>query len=62
MFDIKGVAAEARKEIAEEKAKKAKSALVNKLRQLDAAEGVVANIKREIADLEQSLADGSFAG
>ncbi len=61
MIDIKAVKADARKQIAEEKATKAKTALVAKLRALDAAEGVVANIKREIADLEASIADGSFA-
>lgn len=62
MFDIKKVTEEARREIAEEKAKKAKEAIKSKLRSLAAAESVVANIKREIADLEASIAEGSFAG
>ncbi len=62
LIDIEAVKKEARKEIADESAKKAKAALVNKLRCLDSAEKVVANIKREIADLEQSIADGSFPG
>lgn len=60
MFDIKKVAEEARAEIAKEKAEKAKTALVKKLRDLDAAKRVVANIEREVKDLEESIADGSF--
>lgn len=60
MFDAKKVREEANKVIAEEKAEKAKIALVRKLRELDAAESIVSNIKREIADLEASISDGSF--
>lgn len=60
MFDIKKVKEEAAKEIAEEKGKKAKNALVAKLKQLDAAEQVVRHIRNEITDLEQSIADGTF--
>lgn len=59
-FDAKKVREEAAKVIAEEKTEKAKVALVKKLRELDAAESVVSNIKREIDDLEASIADGSF--
>lgn len=62
MFDIKKVKEDANKEIAEEKAERAKKALVAKLRELDAAKSVVANIERQIADLEASIADGSFVG
>ena len=58
--DIKSIKAEAEKQIAEERAAKAKTALVGKLRQKAAAEEVVKNIDREIADLEASIADGSF--
>lgn len=61
MIDIKKVKDEARAEIAKEKDEKAKVALVKKLRDLDAAERIVANIKREVEDLEASIADGSFA-
>lgn len=60
MFDIKKVKEEARKQIADEAAAKAKTALVGKLRALDSAKKVVSNIEREIADLEQSIEDGSF--
>lgn len=60
MFDIKAVRSEAAKEIAEEKAKKAKEALKSKLRALDAAKQVVRNVENEIADLEASIADGTF--
>ena len=62
MFDINAVEAEARKEIADEKGKKAKVALVSALRKLDAAQQVVRNIEAEIADLKASIADGSFTG
>jgi hypothetical protein len=58
----KKIAEEARQEIAEEAAKKAKDALKNKYRALASAEAVVKNIRREIEDLEASVADGSFAG
>jgi len=60
LFDAKKVREEANKVIAEEKADKAKIALVKKLRELDVAQSVVANIQREIADLEASISDGSF--
>jgi hypothetical protein len=60
IIDIAAVEAEARKQINEEISKKAKDALVKKLRDLAAAEGIVGNIKREIEDLKQSIADGSF--
>lgn len=61
MIDIKKVKDEARAEIAKEKGEKAKTALVKKLRDLDAAKRIVANIEREVEDLEASIADGSFA-
>lgn len=53
---------QARKEIAEERTKKAKDALIKKLRELDNAEQIVANVRRQIEDLKASIADGSFAG
>ena len=62
MLDIKAVKEEARKKIADEEAEKAKVALVAKLRTLESAKKVVANIEREISDLEASIADGSFPG
>jgi hypothetical protein len=62
LINIEEVKAEARKEINEERTKKAKNALVKKLRELSTAEDIVANIKREITDLEQSIVDGSFVG
>jgi predicted nucleic acid-binding Zn-ribbon protein len=60
VIDIKAVKDQARAEIAKEHAEGAKAALVKKLREHDAAKRVVANIEREIADLEQSIIDGSF--
>jgi hypothetical protein len=62
MIDIKAVKEAARKEVAEEEGKKAKEALKSKLKALAAAEQIVRNIKREVDDLEQSIADGTFTG
>lgn len=54
------VLAKARQEVQEEITKKAVEALKRKLRDQAAAKSVLANIDREIADLEQSIVDGSF--
>jgi hypothetical protein len=62
LIDIKAVKDEALKEISDERSKKAKTALVAKLRQLESAKQVVRNIEAEIADLEASIEDGSFTG
>ena len=62
LIDIAAVKSEAAKEINKERTEKAKNALVKKMRELAAAEDVVANIKRAITDLEQSIVDGSFVG
>lgn len=51
---------QAAREVAQERAEKAKEAIKRKLRELDSAKSVVSNIEREIADLEASIADGSF--
>lgn len=61
-INVESIKEEALKEINAERNKKAKDALVKKLREQAAAEDVLANIKRAIADLEQSIANGSFAG
>ena len=60
MLDVKKVIDEARKQIADEKAAKAKTALVAAIRRLESAKDVVRNCEREIEDLQASLADGSF--
>lgn len=52
---------QAEKEVREERAKRAKDALKEKLRQLENAKAIVSNIEREIGDLEASIEDGSFA-
>jgi anti-sigma28 factor (negative regulator of flagellin synthesis) len=62
LINIKAIEAEALKEISQEKADKAKKALVAKLRQLEAARQVVRNMEHEVADLKESIADGSFVG
>lgn len=55
MFDIKKVQEEAAKELADEKAKKAKEKIKGKLREIDAAEKIVANLHRELEDLYGEL-------
>lgn len=60
MIDIKKVKADAAREMSEEKAERAKNALLKKLRERDAAQQIVRNIDREIADLEASITEGSF--
>lgn len=61
LIDIKAVKAAAQKELSEERAKRVTAALKNKMRDLDNARQIVRNIEREIADLEASIEDGSFA-
>lgn len=60
MIDIKKIQTDARAEIVKEQADRAKVALVRKLRDLASAQNIVRNIEREVADLEASIADGSF--
>lgn len=60
MIDINSIKKEAQATIAKEQAEKAKTALVAALRKRAAAAQVVRNIDAEIADLEASIADGSF--
>lgn len=62
LIEIKSIKEEAEREIREEATKKAKDAIKRKLRDLEAARAVVRNIEREVADLEASIADGSFVG
>lgn len=61
LIEIGKIEEEARKQINEERAKKAKDALLKKLRDLDNAEQIVRNIRRDIEDLKASIADGSFS-
>lgn len=49
----------ARNEIAQEQLERGVELLKSKLRELEAAETVVANIKREIVDLEQRIEHGN---
>ena len=57
----KTVRAEAEKEVAEELTKRAKETYKRKLRELKAAERVVANIQRELEDLDVQIEQGKFA-
>lgn len=61
LIDIKAVKAAAQKELSEERTKRAADAIKKKLRDLDNARQIVRNIERDIADLEASIEDGSFA-
>lgn len=58
MLDIKAVKDEAIKEITEEKMKKAKEAVKQKLRELDKARQVVTNIERELNELYVTIGAG----
>lgn len=59
---IQQVREEAEAQLKKELTDKAKTALIKKLRDWDTAKKIVANIEREIADLEKSIEDGSFSG
>ncbi len=58
--DPKAVIAKARREIAEENQEKAVKLLKNKLRELNGAEVVLANVKREIEELELKIQHGNI--
>ena len=58
----KTIREQAEEELKAERSKIAKEALKIKLRELDRAKAIVANIERQIADLEESIGDGSFPG
>lgn len=49
----------AKEEIAAEEAKHAVTLLKDKMRELHKAQTIVANIEREMADLEQQIEDGN---
>jgi len=61
-INTKSVREQAEEELKAERSKIAKDALKIKLRELDRAKAIVANIERQISDLEESIGDGSFAG
>ena len=61
-LQIESLKKEVLDEINAEGNSKAKAALKQKYKNLKNAKAIVANIEREIADLEQSIADGSFMG
>lgn len=58
--DMKAVIARAHREVGEERVAEATKLLKGKLKQLASAETVVANIKREIEDLEHRIEQGNF--
>lgn len=60
MLSAKAAIIRARTEIAEESQKKAVELLKGKLRSLEAAKVVVANIEREIEDLELRIETGNI--
>ncbi|MHC4616791.1 MAG: hypothetical protein ACYTEQ_03460 [Planctomycetota bacterium] len=55
-LDIARVKKEAAEEVQREKLEKAKSQIKDKLRELDAAKKVVANLDRELEDLYDEIA------
>jgi hypothetical protein len=60
LIDINQVEKDALAEIAAERSKKATSALVKKLREIDAAESVVNGLKLQLADIKSQIADGTL--
>ena len=60
MIDIKEVKAAAEKEIREESVKRAKSALVNQMRVVAAAEDVVRRERLKLADIEAAIGEGTL--
>lgn len=60
LFDIKAVKDQAAKELAEERVKKAKDALVKQMRVVEAARGVVRAEEMKLADLEQQIEEGTL--
>lgn len=58
--DAKAAITKAKREIAEEIQDKAVALLKNKLRELNSAETVVANVKREIEELELKIEHGNI--
>ena len=61
-LQIEALKKEVLDEINSEDSSKAKAALKQKYKNLKNAKAIVANIEREISDLEQSIVDGSFMG
>jgi len=61
MVDIETVKAKAKEEVDKERSEAAVEALKDKYNELADAEQMVKNVKKEIEDLEASIADGSFA-
>jgi hypothetical protein len=58
MFDVKKVQEEAAKELADEAATKAKGRIKDKLRQIEQAKRVLANLNRELEDLYGEISQG----
>jgi hypothetical protein len=58
--NFKDVVARAKREVQEENVKKAIDVLKAKLREKDRAETVLANINREISDLELKIEQGNL--
>ena len=59
MINLKSIKEEAQKEIIEEITGKAVKLLKSKYRELESAKQIVANIEREVTDLEMSIEDGT---
>lgn len=60
MIDIKAVKAEAAKQISDERAAKAKSALVAQMRVVERAKEVLRAEEMKLADIEAQITDGTL--
>lgn len=59
LIDVKSIQQEAEKEVRDEVSKAAKEKIKAKLKQISAAETVLANLRREYDDLLRAIGDGN---
>jgi hypothetical protein len=60
LIDMKSVLKDAQEEVRKEHVARAKEVLKKKLKALADAEQIVANLKRELDDLQVSITEGTF--
>jgi hypothetical protein len=59
LIDVKKVQEEAEAELREEAEKKAKTKIKSKIKEIQAAEVIVANLKRDLEDLYATIGEGN---
>lgn len=58
LFDVKKVREDAEKEFRKEREKEAKSKIIDKLKELEAAKKIVRNLEAELKVIEADIAEG----